>query len=190
MGNLEGLLPSATYKNILQIQNGNAGLDGTLRPIEDCEGTESPLFLSSSLVEIQGLIASLTLHETDGTAGMAQSWLMHFDDNFQLQTRTNAGAFVAANLIIHNNASGATDFEFRLANTAAMILNATGLNVDVLGELTADAGLLISRLRLTAAVTGSRPASPNAGECYFDTTLGIPIWYDGANWIDATGSTV
>ena len=28
------------------------------------------------------------------------------------------------------------------------------------------------------------------GQPYFDTTLGIPIWYDGTNWVDATGGTV
>jgi hypothetical protein len=26
------------------------------------------------------------------------------------------------------------------------------------------------------------------GRTYFDTTLVIPIWYDGAQWIDATGA--
>jgi hypothetical protein len=39
--------------------------------------------------------------------------------------------------------------------------------------------------------TSERPINGiNAGDKYFDTTLGIPIWYDGTNWIDATGSTV
>jgi hypothetical protein len=28
------------------------------------------------------------------------------------------------------------------------------------------------------------------GQYYFDTTLGIPIWYDGTNWVDATGTVV
>ena len=27
------------------------------------------------------------------------------------------------------------------------------------------------------------------GRRYFDTTLGYPIWYDGTNWVDATGAT-
>ena len=39
-------------------------------------------------------------------------------------------------------------------------------------------------------VTGSRPGSPVTGQRYFDTTLGLPIWYDGTNWIDAAGATV
>lgn len=28
------------------------------------------------------------------------------------------------------------------------------------------------------------------GRTYFDTDLGIPVWYDGTNWIDATGTVV
>lgn len=28
------------------------------------------------------------------------------------------------------------------------------------------------------------------GLFYFDTTLGIPIWYDGTNWINAAGTVV
>lgn len=42
----------------------------------------------------------------------------------------------------------------------------------------------------TAAVTGSRPSGPTQGQVHFDTTLGIPIWYSGSNWVDATGTTV
>ena len=38
--------------------------------------------------------------------------------------------------------------------------------------------------------TAGRPVGPNSGYNYFDTDLGIPIWYDGTNWIDATGTTV
>ena len=38
--------------------------------------------------------------------------------------------------------------------------------------------------------TGSRPASPTTGSHVFDTTLGKPIWYNGTNWVDATGTTV
>ena len=41
-----------------------------------------------------------------------------------------------------------------------------------------------------SGVTGSRPSSPEVGRFYFDTTIGKPIWYEGADWVDATGSTV
>lgn len=38
--------------------------------------------------------------------------------------------------------------------------------------------------------TGSRPAGPVTGQRFFDTTLGIPIWFDGTNWVDANGVIV
>lgn len=40
-------------------------------------------------------------------------------------------------------------------------------------------------------LTSERPTTDiTAGTYYFDTDLGIPIWYNGSVWIDATGSSV
>lgn len=47
----------------------------------------------------------------------------------------------------------------------------------------------VSFLKRQAGATGARPGSPNTGEPYFDTTLGYTIWYNGSNWVDATGAT-
>ena len=46
-----------------------------------------------------------------------------------------------------------------------------------------------------SGVTADRPVDtvqiPLAiGQFYFDTTLGIPIWYNGAVWKNASGTTV
>jgi hypothetical protein len=51
--------------------------------------------------------------------------------------------------------------------------------------------VLVARLRAdnTNGVTANRPTTVGAGSRYFDTTLGIPIWWDGAQWVDATGGT-
>lgn len=40
--------------------------------------------------------------------------------------------------------------------------------------------------------TALRPSGGdiNVGHIVFDTTLGIPIWWDGSVWKDATGATV
>lgn len=42
--------------------------------------------------------------------------------------------------------------------------------------------------------TAARPTGPSAapvvGQPYFDTDLGIPIWWNGAAWVDATGTVV
>lgn len=42
-----------------------------------------------------------------------------------------------------------------------------------------------------SGITANRPTvGLVVGLYYFDTTLGIPIWWDGENWVDATGTTV
>ena len=52
-------------------------------------------------------------------------------------------------------------------------------NVQVYGALTA------------AGATADRPAvGLYTGQYYFDTDLGIPIWYNGTDWVDATGTVV
>jgi len=43
----------------------------------------------------------------------------------------------------------------------------------------------------SAGDTASRPSTNLlVGQQYFDTTLGIPIWWNGTDWIDATGTVV
>lgn len=42
-----------------------------------------------------------------------------------------------------------------------------------------------------SGATANRPTERlEVGQYYFDTTLGIPIWYDGTNWINAAGTVV
>ena len=43
---------------------------------------------------------------------------------------------------------------------------------------------------LPSYATASRPTPAGVGAMVFDTDLGIPIWHDGTNWIDAAGNTV
>lgn len=40
--------------------------------------------------------------------------------------------------------------------------------------------------------TSERPSlsSAQVGVVYFDTTIGKPIWWNGASWVDATGANV
>jgi hypothetical protein len=35
--------------------------------------------------------------------------------------------------------------------------------------------------------TAARPASPAVGQTFFDSTLGLPIWWNGTHWINAAG---
>lgn len=52
----------------------------------------------------------------------------------------------------------------------------------------------IGRFACSVSESGTTANRPTAnlwiGRPYFDTTLGKPVWYDGTNWVDATGATV
>ena len=41
-----------------------------------------------------------------------------------------------------------------------------------------------------AGSTAVRPSSATAGQCFFDTDLNKPIWFNGSDWVDYTGTTV
>ena len=47
---------------------------------------------------------------------------------------------------------------------------------------------------VTVPAKGTTALSPTdyleIGQFYFDTTLGIPIWWNGTNWINASGTVV
>ena len=58
---LTGKTKASTYKDILQMDNSNSGIDATTRAVKDGEGTESALHLSDDQVAI-------TPKDSDGTA--------------------------------------------------------------------------------------------------------------------------
>lgn len=72
---------------------------------------------------------------------------------------------------------------------------ASGVFIDVQSRVLNDSGTNVvadieNRIfRIQSDITANRPAAV-AGQMFFDTTLGIPIWFDGTNWVDATGTTV
>lgn len=43
-------------------------------------------------------------------------------------------------------------------------------------------------LACTADVTLNRLPAPNPGTMFFDTTIGKPVWWTGAGWVDAAGA--
>ena len=69
------------------------------------------------------------------------------------------------------------------------LLNALRLYFSTIDNFTQGAGTP------DAGTTANRPVNTNTpklqtGLYYFDTTLGIPIWWNGAHWVNASGTTV
>ena len=46
----------------------------------------------------------------------------------------------------------------------------------------------VGAVPLLSGATLDRPESPEVGYMYFDTDLGIPIWWNGALWVNASGT--
>ena len=71
MATLTGKKISESYKDLLQVSNSNSGVDGTLRDIEDGEGTTSILQISSSSINIKDN-GALQINETAVTSTAAE----------------------------------------------------------------------------------------------------------------------
>ena len=38
--------------------------------------------------------------------------------------------------------------------------------------------------------TSQGVSDPEKGQCYYDGDLGLPLWWDGSNWVDSTGANL
>jgi len=118
-------------------------------------------------------LATVIWQVSNGYSNTVGARIVSTDDgsdyvDWRVSTSSRSG--VSSSLIAHNST---------LSRDAANAHPISAIT-DLTSELSLD----------TADITASRPPMPVTGQRYFDTTLGIPIWYDGSNWIDATGTTV
>lgn len=68
-------------------------------------------------------------------------------------------------------------------------INATNVNITVVTAVNFNYGVT-NQLTWQSGVTASRPGAPVTGTRYFDTTINLPIWYNGSGWQDAAGNAV
>ena len=69
MAALTGNSVASTYKDLLQVSNSNAGVDATLRTVDDGEGTASALSISSAAIQVDNLKLdgnTITSEDTNG----------------------------------------------------------------------------------------------------------------------------
>lgn len=71
-------------------------------------------------------------------------------------------------------------------STTVTTFNFVGLTITASGA-GATATITVAPL---GGTTAARPVTPAQYTEYFDTTLGLPIWYVGVVWVDAAGVTV
>lgn len=59
-----------------------------------------------------------------------------------------------------------------------------------LTDTPSDANQVVPRRFVTAnGATADRPPNPVAGQFYYDSSLGVPIWWNGSVWKKADGTS-
>lgn len=84
MAALTGQSASATYKDLIQVSNSNAGVDATLRRVSDGEGTDSALLLSTTTVGVR---------QSGGTVDLDELQISHDGTNALFVNKTDVGQF-------------------------------------------------------------------------------------------------
>ena len=71
MAGMTGKTPSATYKDLLKIENSNSGIDDTLRQVEDGAGDGSALYIETNSIRVKPEAddtALFDVHDKDGNS--------------------------------------------------------------------------------------------------------------------------
>lgn len=174
MATLTGQKVQLTYKDLLQVSNGNAGVDGTVRTVSDGEGTNTPLSLSTTNVRINGLTyptADGTANQvikTDGLGNLSFTTVAAgVPTTITVADTTDTTCFVA----LFESATGDLDPKTDLgitynANTGA--LSATSfigpLTGDVTGNVSGNAATVTTNANLTGPITSVGNATSIASQ--------------------------
>ena len=136
MAALTGKKPKNTYKDLLQVSNSNAGIDGTLRFVSDGEGTDSTLKLSTASISTTSKIV------VGGDTAASDA---------------AAIGYTSAEGLIITGQGSTSDITVKNDADAAVLTIATGTtNVDIVGDVTA----------ATVNADGDTSASDNAAMGY------------------------
>jgi hypothetical protein len=84
-----------------------------------------------------------------------------------------------------------SDFHRRIQADPEGASNSLDLSLQTISKLTQANSDGVAELQPTGGITKNRPTTAQLYSIFFDTTLGLPIWYQGKGiWKDAAGNVV
>jgi hypothetical protein len=85
------------------------------------------------------------------------------------------------------NTGGATFFGLVSTLTDAFVGAGWTIDCDMSSYPSPQGAGVTVTIRFLQGATAGRSATPTTGQMYFDTTIGKPVWWNGANWVNALG---
>ena len=182
MADLTGTTPADTYKSLLQIGDATNGVDATAKYIEDGEGTNSALAISTTEVGIGTDDPSTTLHAKKGDSSVK------FLQDDKAAITLEAGSLAD----FHISHDGTTNKMYVshgavVGNAKLLTINANDGNVGI-GTTSPSAPLEVSSTtggvvmpRMTTTQRNAI-ASPTNGEMVYDTDLNKFYGYANSAW--------
>ena len=174
MATLEGQTIAGSYKDLLQVSNSNSGVDGTLRSIEDGEGTASVLKISSSAVEITDGAYDFDVASHDGTNGLKLGGTLVTSSATELNLLDGITTLSGSNT--GDQATGISDGNVLVANAAVadndfLKIDGTSVEGRTAAEVAADIeGSIDAVGTLASGAISSGFGNIDIGSSTFDTT--------------------
>lgn len=142
--------------------------------------TESAALYASSIGRVFAVAGDLTVsaygenYTDDNTffGGVSETLVNVSAASSVSQTQTGGAALAVFNL----------EAAQQVNYVPATVANWTTVPTEVKGALDT-----LAAMHTLAGNTAGRPATPSLGLPYFDTTIGQPVWWNGAAWVDAAG---
>ncbi len=214
MTSLTGRAPKDTFKDLLQISNGNSGIDATLRTIEDGEGTSGPWQISTvafrigattimdlatgALLDISGgSFRTDQITESTADAGVTIDSVVLKNGDVTAQAVQTTGSVLTDVIDESTAATGVTIDSVLLkdnAVTAATLTANTSVVTDTISEKTAATGVTIDSVLLKDNTVTAAILQANTNlltDNIVETTLDNGVNIDGVllkdNGIIATG---
>lgn len=168
---VSGVTLQVGQENYIKVRNttGATIVNGTPVRITGAQGNRPLVAADNAQGGIAGIMTHDIAHNTDGLL-----------TSFGLVRELNTSAFNDGDFVYSTAAGG-------------LSTSVSSSFVGIVTSAHASQGAILSRPRSldnADGTTAQRPTAVSVGFMYFDTTLGKPVWWKGAVWVDATGATV